>query len=129
MVIKAIGLGADVGVGNVVEQTADETVDEVLQKLLGGDQQLWSATKDGKFVGTIVTQIEVRAGEMILVVKYMAGKTFKEWLPELHDAMAGFAKETGCVAIETHSREALRKPLMALGWSKVAVLYRVSVNG
>ena len=126
---KALELGADVGLDPVIQETADETPDYVGMKLQHGHAQFWSVAKDGKFVGSVITELHQKADGLVLVVKYMAGKTFKDWLDVLHNTMTEFAKERGCIAIETHSREALRKPLLALGWSKVAVLYRVPIDG
>lgn len=129
MVETAVGLGADLGLSAVILQTADETPQEVGAKLVSGDQQFWAVSQDGRFTGSVITQIEIRAGERILVVKYLAGPKFKDWLGVLHETMTAFAKEIEATAIETHSREALRKTLLGLGWKKVAVLYRMTVDG
>ena len=126
---EALKLGADVGLDPIIEETADETPRDVGLKLQTEQAQFWSVGKDGKFVGSIITELQPKADGLVLVVKYMAGKTFKDWLDVLHNTMVDFAKHNGCIAIETHSREALRKPLINLGWSKVAVLYRVPIDG
>lgn len=126
---KAFELGVDVGLSPVVTATGDETPEEVGHKLMAGDQQLWSIADGADFVGTAVTQIERRADGRVLVVKYLAGKTLRDWLGVLHKTFDAFCRETGCVAIEAHSREALRKTFIEHGWRKVAVLFRFDANG
>ena len=122
-------MGGDAGLGRVVEQTADETALQVYGKLQQGQQQLWTIAEGNKFIGAAITQLESRDLARVMVVKYLAGADMGRWVSELHNHFLAFAREQQCEAVEAFGREGWRKTLLALGWKKVAVLYRVSVNG
>jgi len=122
-------MGGDAGLGKVIEQTADETALQVYHKLSTGLQQLWTIAEGGEFVAAAVTQIEHRDMPRVLVVKYLAGAGFDRWVQALNDQFLVFAREQQCEAVEAFGREGWRKPLLAMGWKKVAALYRMPVHG
>lgn len=126
---RVLQMGGDAGLGRVIEQTADETPLQVYHKLAQGTQQLWTIAEGGEFVAAAVTQIEHRDLPRILVVKYLAGAGFEQWVQALHEQFLIFAREQKCEAVEAFGREGWRKTLRAMGWSKVAALYRVPVHG
>ena len=127
--MKALQLGADVGLGRIIEQTGDETPDHVFQELAAGRMQLWTISEDGQPVASMITQIEQRPATRAVVVRYLAGDNMPEWAGVASEALKDFARKTECDAVEAIGREGLRKHLLALGWSKVAVLYRMSTDG
>jgi len=122
-------MGGDAGLGKVIEQTADETALQVYHKLSTGLQQLWTIAEGSEFVAAAITQIEHRDLPRILVVKYLAGAGFDRWVQALNDQFLAFAREQQCEAVEAFGREGWRKQLLAMGWSKVAALYRMPVHG
>lgn len=129
MLVKALQLGADVGLGRIIEQTADETPDQVFESLAAGRMQLWAVSENGRPIASMITQIERRPAAGVLSVRYLAGTGMERWAPAASEALRAFAREVGCGAIEAVGREGLRKHLLALGWFKVAVLYRMPADG
>ena len=125
---RVLQMGGDAGLGRVVEQTADETPQQVYTKLVQGQQQLWTIAEGNKFIGAAVTQLEGRPAR-VLVVRYLAGADMTRWVHALNDQFLAFAREQQCEAVEAFGREGWRKTLLAMGWAKVAVLYRVAVDG
>ena len=123
--VRALELGVDVGLADIIEQTGDETPEQVLKELAASRMQLWAIAKDGKPAATMITQLEQRPATKTLVVRYLAGRKMGEWAEAATNALKAFAQEQQCNGIEAIGRDGLRRYLDSLGWSKVAVVYHL----
>lgn len=124
---RALELGAALGVEKVILATDDETVEQVQAKLANGTAQFWSATQHGKFIGVMITELVQRATGMVLFIPYMAGERPMEWVPAMADMIGPMAREVGCEAVETNTREGMRKFLISQGWRKTFIRMRVDL--
>lgn len=126
---KALELGAGQGVEKVILATDDETIAQVQDDLLSGKKQFWAATQHGEFVGCLISEGRSTATGMVLDLPYMAGRRPQDWLPLMTDLIEPMAIEAGYEAVETSTREGMRKFLIGLGWRKTYIRMRRDFNG
>jgi hypothetical protein len=97
----------------------DHTLESVRRSLEAGERQLFLALPDLDLA--VVTSIEIRPAAKVLFVFAVAGKLPPDW-PRLLAELEGWARATGCAAVETIGRPGwLRK---AHGYDARMILFR-----
>jgi hypothetical protein len=126
---RALELGAGLGVEKVILASDDETISEVQADLMSGRKQFWSATQHGEFIGCMITCPKKSATGLVLDLPYMAGRKPETWLPLMANLIGPMAIEAGYEAIETHTREGMRKFMISQGFRKTSIRMRLDLNG
>ena len=90
----------------VVKPQTGFTIDAVVTGLQLGHMQLFVI---GEFDGIAITNVQDRPLQRVLWVHFVAGENADEWIHQLHDALASYAREIGAEAIEFAGRPGWKK--------------------
>ena len=74
-------------------------------------------------LGIVLTEIVVTRDKRLLVF-LLGGERINEWKARMNERLKAYAKEMGCVCLETWARLDAERPLKELGWSKEQVVMR-----
>ena len=101
----------------LVKGKADETPQEILERLLTGKQQLWLAWDEelGRARGICITELFDSARGKACNLALVAGRDFKGW-QHLTEAVKAFARSMGCVRLEAAGRKGWERRAKADGW-------------
>jgi hypothetical protein len=86
------------------------TLEDIKERLLKGDQQLWIAFEDTTIYGCVVTEVITYPQMKTLMMHFTGGKELPKWKQAMLDVLRQFAKESDCKTIESYGRK---------GWGKV----------
>lgn len=104
------------------------TAKDMLHGLLTKDQQLWIAFDDEGIHGFWVTEVIEYPQIKTLVLHFMGGKDFYEWLPDGFPKLQKFAREMGCSKMEAYGRPGFEKLWQDYGYKKRLVFYELPVE-
>ena len=98
-----------------IEKAAEYTygrysIDNLHDMVKEGEHQLWVAYDNGKFKGTVLTNIMNYPQRKVLCMGFCGGEDLKEWKDPMLSLLKRFAKDMGCDSIEAFGR---------LGWAKI----------
>jgi len=88
------------------------TEQDILRDVLLKDQQLWVSfdTETKVIVGFLITEVVEYPQAKMLVMHFTGGQDFKSWVPDGLPKIQKFARDNGCIRIESHGRA---------GWEKM----------
>lgn len=104
------------------------TAEDILKGLLTKDQQLWIAFDDKEIHGFWVTEVTTYPRMKALVLHFVGGRRFKEWLPDGFPKLQQFARDTGCSKMESYGRPGWEKMWQEHGYKAKLVFYELPVE-
>jgi hypothetical protein len=106
------------------------TVDDIKNSVLTTDQQLWVAYDDKteEPYGAVVTQVLTYPRMKSLVMHFTGGIELPKWKDQMLDLLQRFAKDNGCVVIESYGRDGWEKVFKDDGFRKRFMFYELPVE-
>jgi hypothetical protein len=101
------------------------TVEDIKERLLKGDQQLWIAFEDTTIYGCVVTEVITYPQMKTLMLHFTGGKEFNKWHKPILETLKLFAKENLCDAIEFFGRSGWAKLFKQDGYKPVFTFYEL----
>ena len=93
------------------------TIDDIYEKLLTADMQLWIVfSKDREIYSVLTTEIVTYPRKTTCRIVTLGGEGLDEWVEDLLNILEEWAKEQGCVAMETCCRKGFTKKLKKYGY-------------
>jgi len=108
---------------------ADETPEEILDRLLRAKQQLWLAWDEtaGRARGICITELFDSARGKACNLSVVAGEEFKTW-QYLTAAVMAFAREHGCSRLEASGRKGWERHAKADGWQHLRTILEMRLD-
>jgi len=108
---------------------ADETPEEIRQRLLTGAQQLWLAWDEelGRARGMCITELYESARGKACNLALVAGRDFGCW-QHLTEAVKAFARLQGCVRLEAAGRKGWERHAKADGWLHLRTILEMRLD-
>jgi hypothetical protein len=102
----------------------------MLQNLLIKDQQLWvSFNAETKVImGFLITEVTEYPQAKMLTLHFTGGKDFKSWVPDGLPKIQKFARDNGCIKLESYGRAGWEKMWKDYGYKKRLVFYELPVE-
>lgn len=107
-----------------LEYGGDFDVDDVREMVAKRDWQIWIVTEAGRHAGVVITHVAIRPTAKVCEIVLLAGIDAKRWMGRAEDAVAGWARELGCVAMEAAGRLGWERRMAPKGWRRAAVVIR-----
>ena len=106
------------------------TEQDILRDVLSKDQQLWVSfdTETKVIVGFLITEVVEYPQVKMLVMHFTGGQDFKSWVPDGLPKIQKFARDNGCIKIESHGRAGWEKMWKEYGYKKRFVFYELPVE-
>lgn len=104
-----------------------ETVSELIDLLISGDNQLWVLRKGGDPVAVAVSELEV-APSRLVHLRLIAGKDMPNWLGGAIDTIAAFARQHGCKGVRGEARPGMAKALAKHGWKQTRAIMEMRLE-
>lgn len=100
-----------------LDHTSGEvTAEDIHNACLARDVQLWLISQGPRVVGAITTEIVNYPRRKHCRVITLGGTAFSEWVGLADQTLCTWAREQGCVALETYVRKALVPKLAPLAY-------------
>jgi len=108
---------------------ADETPEEVRERLLSAKQQLWLAWDEDaqRARGICITELFDSARGKACNLALVAGTNFKDWR-HLTLAVMQFAREHGCVRLEAAGRRGWERYAKRDGWGHLRTILEMRLD-
>ena len=99
---------------------------DILHFCLTGRYHLWVVYKQGEgdkeedleYIGVAATEIYEYPQKKALLVNFLSGDSFSEWMPEMDKKFVEYAKITECDFVEACGRSGWERKVKKLGWIK-----------
>ena len=106
------------------------TAKDMLQNLLIKDQQLWVSfnTETKVIMGFLITEVTEYPQAKMLTLHFTGGKDFKSWVPDGLPKIQKFARDNGCIKLESYGRAGWEKMWKDYGYKKRLVFYELPVE-
>jgi len=97
---------------------------DVLHFCLTNKYHLWvvyteeGEEKEPKYIGVAATEFYSYPRKKALLVNFLSGDSFSEWMPKIDKKFVEFAKVTECDFVEACGRSGWEKKVKKLGWIK-----------
>lgn len=106
------------------------TIEDIKQGLYTKDQQLWIAYDDEteEAYGAVVTQILTYPRMKTLVMHFTGGIELPRWKNQMLGLLQQFARDNGCVVIESYGRDGWEKVFKDDGFRKRFMFYELPVE-
>lgn len=108
----------------VAEGPGDETVADVLELIARRDYQLWLVLVDGQCKAAVVTTLANRARRRVCRIVYLGGDGIDQWGVGMVDALAEWARQADCGALEAPGRRGLAAVAKRCGAKAAWTVYR-----
>tara|TARA_R110002096_G_scaffold379891_1_gene573880 strand:- start:260 stop:580 length:321 start_codon:yes stop_codon:yes gene_type:complete len=97
--------------------------------ILNGNQQLWVAfDEDHNIDGVGTTEIIQYPEKRMVVVQFLGGDNFNDWVWDMLERFKDWGKDNGCSGIEATARMGFWKWLEQDGFSRSYVVYERSFD-
>jgi len=97
--------------------------------ILNGNQQLWVAFDEGHNIdGVGTTEIIQYPEKRMVVVQFLGGDNFNDWVWDMLERFKDWGKDNGCSGIEATARMGFWKWLEQDGFSRSYVVYERSFD-
>ena len=106
------------------------TEQDILRDVLSKDQQLWVSfdTETKVIVGFLITEVVEYPQVKMLVMHFTGGQDFKSWVPDGLPKIQKFARDNGCIKLESYGRAGWEKMWKDYGYKKRLVFYELPVE-
>jgi len=106
------------------------TEQDILRDVLLKDQQLWISfdIETKVIVGFLITEVIEYPQTKMLMLHFTGGKDFKSWVPDGLPKIQKFARDNGCIRIESRGRSGWEKLWKGHGYTKRFVHYELPVE-
>ena len=106
------------------------TEQDILRDVLLKDQQLWISfdIETKVIVGFLITEVIEYPQTKMLMLHFTGGKDFKSWVPDGLPKIQKFARDNGCIRIESRGRSGWGKLWKGHGYTKRFVHYELPVE-
>ena len=106
------------------------TAKDMLKNLLIKDQQLWvSFNAETKVImGFLITEVTEYPQAKMLTLHFTGGKDFKSWVSDGLPKIQKFARDNGCIKLESYGRAGWEKMWKDYGYKKRLVFYELPVE-
>ena len=95
---------------------------DILHSCLTAKYNLWVVYKEEEeeleYIGVAATEFYHYPRKKALLVSFLSGDSFSEWMPEIDKKFIEFAKVTECDFIEACGRSGWERKVKKLGWIK-----------
>lgn len=85
------------------------TLDDIKEKILNEEMQLWCVFNKMVIIGGIITSVDSASNGRKLSVIELAGRNLKLWASVMDDELTSFAKANNCGSIEALTRKGFSK--------------------
>ena len=101
---------------------------DIKDRLLISDQQLWIAFEDETIYGFVVTEILTYPQIKTLVMHFTSGKELPKWKDDMLKELKSFAKDFNCSIIESYGRRGWAKVFKNDGYKEQFTFYELPVE-
>lgn len=84
---------------------SDYDIDDVYQRALAKDCQVWAWVESGQITACFVTEIIIRPKRKILTVPLIGGSGLKVWRRGVDETLGEYGKYHGCEYMEGYARK------------------------
>ena len=103
---------------------ANQTAQEIRERLASRAMQLWLAWDGQKAHGCCITELENGARGKTCTLVVVDGIQFKRWQP-LTETIKAWARENGCTRLEASGRPGWERMAAKDGWAKIRTTVEV----
>ena len=102
--------------------------DDIKHHLLTKEQQLWIAYEDNVIYGAVVTEITQYPKFNALTMHFTGGIKLPKWKQAMLKTLQRFAKDIGCMVIESYGRTGWGKVFKQDGYEPLLTFYELPVE-
>ena len=104
------------------------TLKDVYEYIKKDIYSLWVVMEETKIVAVVTTRVIQYPESRALALDFIGGKRMKHWLPKAQKVINKFARDNGCIRIESHGRPGWEKMWKEYGYKKRFVFYELPVE-